>query len=272
MKLFLDDFFQRQWLGKDPFAEVENLDGKVFRNIKNRRTLKFSLDGKSFFLKHHRGVGWREIFKNLFSLKLPVIGAGNEFRAIRKLEALQIKTMHCSAYGERGFNPAARDSFIITEDIGEHRSLEEIAAERSTNPVSRAQKVALIKRVAAISRTLHDNGVNHRDYYLCHFLMQANAAAENGFDLYLIDLHRVGIRKKIPSRYLFKDMGGLWFSAMDAGLSKADCLRFIAEYARRDLRSELECNAAFWQKINQTGEKLYKKEYNRPPRHAFSKR
>ncbi|MGN0848502.1 MAG: lipopolysaccharide core heptose(I) kinase RfaP, partial [Victivallaceae bacterium] len=72
--------------------------------------------------------------------------------------------------------------------------------------------------------------------------------------------------------YLFKDMGGLWFPAMDAGLSKADCLRFIAEYARRDLRSELECNAAFWQKINQTGEKLYKKEYNRPPRHAFSKR
>ena len=130
MKLFLDDFFQRQWLGKDPFAEVENLDGKVFRNIKNRRTLKFSLDGKSFFLKHHRGVGWREIFKNLFSLKLPVIGAGNEFRAIRKLEALQIKTMHCSAYGERGFNPAARDSFIITEDIGEHRSLEEIAVRR----------------------------------------------------------------------------------------------------------------------------------------------
>ena len=45
MKLFLDDFFQRQWLGKDPFAEVENLDGEVFRNIKNRRTLKFSLDG-----------------------------------------------------------------------------------------------------------------------------------------------------------------------------------------------------------------------------------
>ena len=48
MKLFLDDFFQRQWLGKDPFAEVENLDGKVFRNIKNRRTLNFLLTAKVF--------------------------------------------------------------------------------------------------------------------------------------------------------------------------------------------------------------------------------
>lgn len=272
MRLFLDEFFRRLWLGKDPFAEVERLEGRVFRQIKNRRTIKFAIDGKSFFLKHHRGVGWGEICKNLFSLKLPVIGAGNEFRAIRKLEELQIKTMHCSAYGEKGLNPANRNSFIITEDIGPHRSLEEVAAEQGAKPLSRELKLALIRRVAAVSRKLHDNGVNHRDYYLCHFLMQDNSAAADGFDLYLIDLHRVGIRKKIPARYLFKDMGGLWFSAMDAGLSKADCLRFIAHYSGRGLREELEYNRAFWQKINETGEKLYIKEYNRPPRHAFSKK
>lgn len=269
MKLFLDEFFRIFWKGKDPFAEVELLEGKVFRAIKNRRTVNFMVGDRSFFLKHHRGVGWGEIFKNLLSFKLPVIGAGNEFRAIRKLEEVGLKTMHCSAYGEKGFNPAARNSFIITADIGASRSLEEVAAEQTSRPVSRRQKTALIRRVAAISRTLHDNGINHRDYYLCHFLMKANADNADGFDLYLIDLHRVGIRRKVPARYLFKDMGGLWFSAMDARLSRADCLRFIAAYAAGDLRTELATNAVFWQKINHVGEKLYWKEHNRPPRHAF---
>lgn len=272
MKVFLDEFFRSLWADKDPFAEVEKLEGKVYRNIKNRRTLKFTIDGRDFFLKHHRGIGWGEIFKNLFSLKLPITGAGNEYRAIRKLEELGIKTMHCSAYGEKGLNPAGKNSFIITNDIGSHISLEDLAKNNSASPVNGGLKLALIKRIAFISRTLHDNGINHRDYYLCHFLMQDNMLSEDGFDLYLIDLHRVGIRAEIPSRYLFKDMGGLWFSAMDAGLGKKDCLRFIKEYSGNKLKYELNRNAAFWRKINDVGERLYLKEYNRSPRHAFSKK
>ena len=69
MKLFLDNFFTELWRGREPFGAVEQLTGEEFRNVKSRRTIRFVIDGRGFFLKFHRGVGWREIFKNLLQGK-----------------------------------------------------------------------------------------------------------------------------------------------------------------------------------------------------------
>lgn len=272
MKVFLDQFYTKLWANKDIFTEVEKLDGNVFRNIKNRRTLQFTQDGKSYFLKHHKGVGWREIFKNLFNFKLPIISARNEYLAIRKLESLNIDTMYCGAYGERKFNPAQRESFIITGDLGNSISLEDLTKDWANTPPKREFKTALIERLAKVSRTLHDNGINHRDYYLCHFLLtNPECATAKDFHIHLIDLHRAAIRHKIPARYLFKDMGGLWFSAMDINLSKSDVLRFIEFYSGKKWQDELAENSCFWLKINQVAERLYQKDFSRMPKHCFSK-
>lgn len=43
------------WRGKDAFAEVKKLNGEVFRELETRRTLRFELAGKSYFLKWHKG-------------------------------------------------------------------------------------------------------------------------------------------------------------------------------------------------------------------------
>ena len=266
-ELFLDDFFADQWRAKDPFVAVDEISGEIFRKVKNRRTLRFECGGRSFFLKSHGGVGWHEIFKNLFSFKLPVLGAGNEFRAIRKLERLGIPTMYCAAYGERGGNPAHRKSFIVTGDLGCIPSLEDICGKWQASPPDPRFKRALIDRVAKTSRVLAVNGMNHRDYYLCHFLMREG---EGEFTLHLIDLHRMEIRRKIPYRYLIKDLGGLWFSAMDAALSRTDVLRFVAAYSGRSLREELALNGKLWRDVARVGDKLYLKVHNRPPRHTFA--
>ena len=69
----------------DPFDYIMQLDGDVYSEVANRRTLRFELNGKRYFLKAHSGVGWKEIFKNLLQLKLPVLGARNEWLAIRQL-------------------------------------------------------------------------------------------------------------------------------------------------------------------------------------------
>ncbi len=270
MRIFLDEFFSRRWNKNNAFAEVEKLDGELFRKVKTRRTLKFELDGKSWFLKHHRGVGWGEILKNWCSFKRPVLGACNEYDAIRKLEELNIPTMHCGAFGEQGWNPAAMESFIITADLGENLSLEDLTKTWPVKPPERRFKTALIKRVAEISATLHKNGINHCDYYLCHFLLvNPQMADSSNFSLHLIDLHRVCIRRQIPRHYLFKDMGGLWFSAMDINLSRTDVMRFIQYYSQRSWRTELAENLPFWQKINQVAEKLYIKDFGRLPQHCF---
>ncbi len=63
------------WRGKDAFEEVKTLQGEVFRELEMRRTLRFELDGKSYFLKWHKGTSLKEIVKNLISLRMPVLGA-----------------------------------------------------------------------------------------------------------------------------------------------------------------------------------------------------
>ena len=79
--------------GVDAFDYIMQLDGEMFRDIDNRRTLRFSLGGRRYFLKAHYGVGWKEIIKNLLQFRLPVLGARNEWRAIRRLQELGVDTM-----------------------------------------------------------------------------------------------------------------------------------------------------------------------------------
>ncbi|NQD81256.1 lipopolysaccharide core heptose(I) kinase RfaP, partial [Pseudomonas sp. CrR14] len=82
MKLFLEQPFATLWQGKDAFEEVERLQGQVYRELEGRRTLRTEVDGKGYFVKIHRGIGWAEIVKNLSTARLPVLGAGQEWKAI----------------------------------------------------------------------------------------------------------------------------------------------------------------------------------------------
>ena len=67
MKLILAEPFKSLWAGRDAFAEVERLDGQVYRELEARRTLRTEVAGHGFFVKIHRGIGWGEIFKNLLT-------------------------------------------------------------------------------------------------------------------------------------------------------------------------------------------------------------
>lgn len=58
MKLILAEPFKTLWAGRDAFAEVEKLQGQVFRELAARRTLRTEVDGRPYFVKIHRGIGW----------------------------------------------------------------------------------------------------------------------------------------------------------------------------------------------------------------------
>ena len=262
-KLFLDPFFQELWRDRDPFAEVAALSGQLFRNVKNRRTSRIEIGGRGFFLKHHLGVGWGEIFKNLLQGKLPVLSAVNEFRALRKLHELWIPTMTPCACGERNFNPARRESFLITEELTDTISLEDLCAQ-SREPLPFRERLGLIAALAESARKLHDNGINHRDFYLCHFQLDLATRGTAHPVLYMMDLHRAQMRKRIPSRYRVKDVAGLYFSSMDAGLTRRDYFRFMRLYRGKRLRETLREERRFWHEVDVTARKLYFKEHGRP--------
>ena len=259
--------------GVNRFDYLMQLDGEMFRDIANRRTLRFTLNGKRYFLKAHYGVGWKEIFKNLTQLRLPVLGARNEWCAIQTLTRLGVDTMTLVAHGERGLNPARRQSFVITEALEQTVSLEDFCADWETNPPASPSELrlkrALINRVATIARRMHASGINHRDFYICHFLLDIPADVfeqpPEALRLSLIDLHRVQLRKRTPTRWVVKDIGGLYFSSMRIGLTRRDLYRFMKVYRDTTLRTTLREDGKFWSRCRLRACSLYHSFYHEMP-------
>lgn len=237
------------------FTEVMQLDGVAFKRKKTHRTLRVEIAGRGFFLKAHTGVGWGNILLDLLRGRRPLLGAADEWRAIQRVQALGIPTLTLAGYGARGGNPARLHSFVLTDELTDTVSLEQLTADWGTRRLTQEEvrlKRTLLTRVAEIGRTLHTNGVNHRDFYLCHFLLDRRQSPL----LYLIDLHRVQLRRTTPWRWQVKDIGALWFSAQQIGLTRRDVYRFLRVYRGKSLRASLQEDAAFWTAVQARAQAL----------------
>ncbi len=259
-QLWLQPPFAGLWAGQDAFVAVDALDGEVFRQRDGRRTFRCEIGGRGYFVKIHHGIGWGEIVKNLLVGRAPILGAGNEWQAIHRLTAIGIDTMRAVAFGQRGWNPARRHSFLITEELAPTISLEDFCREWAHQPPPAALKHALIRRVADMAGRMHRAGVNHRDFYLCHFLLhlEPQPSAQN-LKLSLIDLHRAQSRTQVPRRWRDKDLAGLYFSALGIGLTQRDFLRFLRVYFARPLRAILREEAPLLRHLAQEGRRLQAK-------------
>ena len=118
----------KKHLSGDVFQALMQMPGTAFRDVRGRKTIQVKLGDKSYFIKQHFGVGWGEIFKNLVSFKKPILSAMTEVSAIQKLSAINILTTPLVAYGQYGCNPATMQSFVMTEDLGEIVTVEELCA------------------------------------------------------------------------------------------------------------------------------------------------
>ena len=280
-----------------------------------RRTVSFSHNGKRYYLKIHDGVGWKEIGKNLTSLRLPVLGAENEWKGVHHLrrqtllQNLGLNTLNIAGYGtrERRFwkilnNPAKRQSLIVTDEIPEAISLEDLFKDklfwgRNANKIPKkiCFKRWLIEQLAQTARVLHNSGANHRDFYLSHFLLQrtkeSHEPTPDNSSLFLIDLHRMQIHKPrwtawikailqgalklqrphppesvTPRRWKMRDVSGLHYSSMDLGLTKRDLIRFISTYeniSNRQVLEILQANDGFWRDVRSRAQNLYRSEKRR---------
>ena len=266
--LYITNELRQSLKGEDSFYEMMNIEGKVYREALGRRTLRFTRGDKDYFLKMHTGVGWPEIFKNILYLRAPVVGALNEWHGVHRLKDLEIDTMTVAAYGIRGRNPATKHSFIVTEALPTETSLEDFCHDWKNKPPKAKKDVRLkrwiMNKVVETARVIHENGANHRDFYLCHFLLDAHFDAEQQVSpeskLFLIDLHRIQMRRKTPERWAVKDISGLYYSSKDIGLTQRDLLRFMKLYRGKPLREILQTERRFWNKVKSKGDRLYASE------------
>ncbi|MEM8563918.1 MAG: lipopolysaccharide core heptose(I) kinase RfaP [Pseudomonadota bacterium] len=229
----------------------------VYRDKEGRKTLRFVYRKKPYFMKLHSGVGWPEIIKNLMQLRLPVLSAVSEFQAVLALQRAGVHTLTVLAFCRLGHNPAKLKSMIVTAELTGTVKLEDYCADWATRPPSSFVKRRLIIAVADIARRMHSAGINHRDFYLCHFHLDEHSLMEEDVRCFLIDLHRAQIRDVIPTRWREKDLAGLYFSAMDLALSDRDLLRFLRHYSEGGLRTALKKRNKQWQRVQRRARALY---------------
>ncbi|MDE0052699.1 MAG: lipopolysaccharide core heptose(I) kinase RfaP [Gammaproteobacteria bacterium] len=253
---YLRDDLGTAWDGQDPFEVVQALRGETYRIVKNRRTLRFVEGGAAYFAKVHDAVGWREIVKELCNLKLPAMGARNEYAACRYLEERGVKAPRVAAFGQRGLNPARARSFVVCDALDGYASLEDITDQWSREPPAPTLRRRLVHAVADLARSLHVAGVNHRDFYLCHIWAHEAALAQGEVELAIIDLHRAQIRPRVPRRWVLRDLAALMFSVAHLGLPRNDYLRFLARYTRRPLRNVLSEDAALLHRVCRRADRL----------------
>lgn len=241
----------RSLFGADAFAEIMRLQGPVYRDVTGRRTMRIELAGGSYFIKQHFGVGWGEIVKNLLSFKKPVLGALTEVSAINKLTEIGIATTPLVGYGVKGRNPATQQSFVITHDLGDIASLEDMCGDWKSNPPEAEFKRNLIIALAQLAARMHAAGLCHRDFYLCHVVVKKTELAQGELNLILIDLHRMLMGQSAHGRAVMKDIAGLYFSAMDCGFTADDWRLFKQHY--------LPKIDSFWLKVEKRANQLYAK-------------
>jgi glycosyltransferase involved in cell wall biosynthesis len=203
---------------------------ETVRKLPSRETARLALrgaeDDERFYIKRHTSVPLKEYVKPLLRLTWPILGAENEWDAMIRFHRLGIRTMVPVAYGKDGSR-----SFVLTEAIEGCESLADWADEHLPGLESERLIRALIGELATILRTMHDAGIHHQDFYLCH-LLRPRANGSSG--LYVVDLGRARQRRRLSRRWIIKDLAQLNYSAL--AVPDRLRLRFLREYLGRPLR------------------------------------
>lgn len=247
------------------FEAVMAVEGEVHRAKEGRRTVSFEHEGKEYFAKVHGGIGWSEVLKNYLQFKKPVVDASNEWLAAESLQRAGVETVTIVGKGLRGRNPAIRDSFVIMDGLAE-RDVVEFLLKRGVSPALRRM---ITRKVADSARRMHAAGINHRDFYLCHFHAPerdwSEWTGEDDFVLPVMDLHRAQLRSKVPRRWLVKDLGALLYSAIDCEVSRREVILFLQVYLGKDWRDQVRANQGFWKAVVARGRAFYRKHRGQKP-------
>jgi UDP-glucose:(heptosyl)LPS alpha-1,3-glucosyltransferase len=233
------------------FEDFMALQGYTVRAAANRKTMRINIGGSSYFIKQHEATGWREIVKNWLSFKRPIIGAMTEVRAIQALENIGIATTPIAAWGIQGQCAASQRSFLLTEDLGDIHSLEDICKNWRSQPATAETRQSMLIAVARLAKKFHAAGLCHRDFYLCHIALQRSAPLTADSEFYLLDLHRVLQGVSPHGTAVRKDIAGLIFSCMDFGFTRQDWQVFQAHY--------LPQTEEFWALAFERAERLHAK-------------
>ncbi len=215
-------------LGLETYEDFLELEGDVVKSVvRERTTTRHLLGAGVFYMKKQVLPGFKETLKLLLRFRLPQ-DAMKEWRAILAFHARGIPTITPVAAGRKLLGGAiVKESFLLTDGLEDARRLDHFLKERFGMPCrgeALSDKRAILARLADLSRDMHRKGFNHRDFYLCHIFTDSRGR------LFILDLHRVDIRKKVGRRWIVKDLAALLFSSMEAPVTSGQRMAFYKRY------------------------------------------
>ncbi len=207
---------------------MQRHDGEIIKHaLAQRKTVRLHLPGGTrVYLKRHYPVGLFAAFKRLLKCS-PEPTAYDEFENIAAFHGSDIPTVAPVSAGRRAAGFLQTESFLVTMALEDTVKLDAYLS----GPLCINEKRLLVAKTAALVKKMHAAGFNHRDLYLCHILRRSDG------DLFIVDLHRVQRRGRVPGRWLVKDMAALNYSARGL-VSRTDRLRFFKAYRDSDRLTE----------------------------------
>ncbi len=129
-------------------------------------------------------------------------GALHEWRALCRFHELGLKTMVPMAAADCGQRRTCNLTLGITDYI---RASDLFAGDLKNQP---ERRLRMIRKIAELLGEMHLAGLAHQDFYLVHLFIKPQ---ENDA-LYLIDLQRTIIQKKLSKRWKIKDLAQIHFA------------------------------------------------------------
>lgn len=214
------------------FESLMNFDGgQLLKKNEFRSIIKIKIKDKTIYLKRHFWP-WKERIKSI----IPWVqkeDAKNEWENMLLLNDLGFNTMVPVAFGEKKRFGMSSFSMTLTENIYDAEKLETYLPRHFTPPLSGvriSEKRALIKKLAALARDLHNNGLNHQDFYLGHLFIRSEDDT-----IFIVDLQRMHRRELILRHDMIKDIAQIAYSAAGLGIfDRTDFMRFAHSYFGRN--------------------------------------
>jgi len=214
---------------------LSDLNGKHYTLVKENRVRSvISMPGSDksengIYIKYFKRGGCRDYVKHLF---VPT-KARTEWEVGNALLSKDINTALPLALSERKSH-----LLLVTETVTNSEDLMEFCLanyEGSLSVGKESEKKILLDKLALLIRDIHEKGFCHYDLHagniLIKFKKEQNVA---GYDLYLMDLHRVKIFKSISVSKRMFNLAQI-FNSLSSIMTKSDKLDFIRSYGSNAL-------------------------------------
>jgi heptose I phosphotransferase len=205
--------------------------------LKSRQTYRLRTGtGRVLYLKLYRTVEPEPRFARIFARGFDS-PASREWHVLKRLAEIGVPTMHAAACIEELADGRVTRAALLTVGLNAPHNLQRILLDDLGQYPQPVRRQALARKLGELLRRMHDGGVNHRDFYLVHIRVGQDD------QLYVTDLNRADIRKRVTRRWRVKDVAALLHSAPPSLVSATDRARVARAYfgvRLRDHRAFIE--------------------------------